>query len=206
MGRGALSVRITPANSEPIRVITAHLKSKLVTYPGNRFAPENEKERAEGAGIALARRTAEAVTLRLHVNKILAETARLILVGDLNDGPHAATSQLLLGPADGNIEKGDGGDAVRLYNLTDALPLHGIKEKVFLPEGENFSRRHEGRGEMLDQILATKKLIFDEGEYRVSQVRSLVNLIEGQNVTGTPGQRVGAEASDHAPVFADFEL
>ena len=40
----------------------------------------------------------------------------------------------------------------------------------------------------------------------VSQVRSLVNLIEGENVTGTPGERVGEEAFDHAPIFADFEV
>ena len=72
-------------------LITAHLKSKLLTFPGGRFTPRNEEERAQVAGIALMRRMAEAVTLRIWVNGLLGGAGRtpLLLLGDLNDVPEA---------------------------------------------------------------------------------------------------------------------
>lgn len=45
MGRGALKVSVAPSGGE-IRLVVAHLKSKLVTYPGGRFNPHDEDERA----------------------------------------------------------------------------------------------------------------------------------------------------------------
>ena len=47
MGRGALAIEVRKGQ-ERIRLVTAHLKSKLVTYPGGRFAPLDEHERARG--------------------------------------------------------------------------------------------------------------------------------------------------------------
>jgi hypothetical protein len=44
MGRGALRVRVTKDNLT-VDLITAHLKSKLLTFPGGRFTPRNEEER-----------------------------------------------------------------------------------------------------------------------------------------------------------------
>jgi endonuclease/exonuclease/phosphatase family metal-dependent hydrolase len=65
MGRGALCVRLTK-NRLTVDVITAHLKSKLLTFPrpggGSSISPRDEDERAQVAGIALMRRMAEAVT------------------------------------------------------------------------------------------------------------------------------------------------
>jgi len=206
LGRGALSVEVRPSGSR-IRIVNTHLKSKLLSYPGGRFNPRDENERAEAGGIALARRTAEAVTLRRHLNALSGDgLSRIILLGDLNDGPDAATSQILLGPADGDIVREDGLDPVRLYNLTDSVPLRGNAVKQFIDPNAAFSRRHEGRGEMLDQILASRELVFRSDDFRVTSVVSLVRLIEGENITGTPGERIGEEGSDHAPVLAEFEL
>lgn len=84
-------------------IITAHLKSKLLIFPrpdGRSFAPRNEEERAQAAGVALMRRTAEAVTLRIRVNSLLEGNDRnpLLLLGDFNDVPEAQTSLILNGP------------------------------------------------------------------------------------------------------------
>jgi len=44
MGRGALQVSVTAGGREVV-VVTAHLKSKLLTFPGGRFRPRDEGER-----------------------------------------------------------------------------------------------------------------------------------------------------------------
>ena len=70
MGRGALQARVT-VDGTAIDFVTAHLKSKLLHFADNRFAPRDEGERARYAGYALALRTAEAITLRDHVTRML---------------------------------------------------------------------------------------------------------------------------------------
>jgi hypothetical protein len=47
-----------------IDLIAAHFKSKLLTFPPNRFSPHDEGERARFGAYALYRRAAEAVTVR----------------------------------------------------------------------------------------------------------------------------------------------
>ena len=43
MGRGALQVTVR-ANNRDVHIITAHLKSKLLTFPDGRFTPHTEDE------------------------------------------------------------------------------------------------------------------------------------------------------------------
>ena len=52
MGRGALHITITLAGTA-WHVVTAHLKSKLLSFPGGRFAPTDEDERARFGAYAL---------------------------------------------------------------------------------------------------------------------------------------------------------
>ena len=49
-------------------LVTVHLKSKLLTYPGGRFAPDDEDQRARFGAYALYRRAAEAATVRVHAD------------------------------------------------------------------------------------------------------------------------------------------
>ena len=212
MGRGALKVEVELAAGTRIRLVTLHLKSKLLTFPGagggTGFSTNDENLRAEAAGIALLRRSVEAVTVRTFLNAVMEDNQSIhtIVLGDLNDEPKAATSQIFLGPTDKDITTADSKDHVRLYNLTESVPLPGTDRREFLPEAERFTRVHEGRGEILDQIIASRSLIFRDGDFRVQEVRSLVSLIEGQSITDNPSDRVGEEASDHAPVLAQFDL
>src|SRR4029453_18144431 len=53
MGRGALAVTVTSDAGIPVRLITTHLKSKLLTFPGGRFNPRDEDESARYAAYAL---------------------------------------------------------------------------------------------------------------------------------------------------------
>jgi len=129
-----------------------------------------------------------------------------IVLGDLNDEPLAATSQIFCGPADSDVKSTDRNDPARIYNLVDAIPLRGIATKNFLAETERFSRVHEGRGELIDHIMASKGLVFGGGDFVVKEVRSFVNLIAGQSVSNNPNERATSIAPDHAPVLARFEL
>jgi endonuclease/exonuclease/phosphatase family metal-dependent hydrolase len=118
MGRGAVAITVQPAAGNPIRLLTTHLKSKLLTFPGGRFQPHDEAERARFAAYVLYRGAAEAATLRVWVTGTLSQVDHppLILTGDLNDTVQAATTQLLLGPPGSEIgtqgfNQPDAGDA-----------------------------------------------------------------------------------------------
>jgi hypothetical protein len=45
-----------------------------------------------------------------------------LVLGDLNDEPRVATTQLLLGSEDADLTSDDKFDFVRLYNLVDSIP------------------------------------------------------------------------------------
>jgi endonuclease/exonuclease/phosphatase family metal-dependent hydrolase len=225
LGRGALPITVR-VGTRTIRLIALHLKSKLVSYvphphQSQRFAPDNENERAIGAGLALLRRTAEAVTIRIRLNDAMQADASIdtIVLGDFNDEPHAATSLTFLGPEDQDASRPDSFDGVRLYNLVTAIPLAGAKELRLLPpidaehpdRSENYTRSYKGRPELIDHILVSRSLLgssdeLKQGRSLVKEVRLRVDLIKGQQVSDTPTDRLGKAASDHAPVYARFAL
>ena len=105
MGRGALRVRVR-AEGRDVDLLTCHLKSKLLTFPGPRFSPHDEDERARFASYALFRRSAEATTVRVRATSLLGglgQERAVIVLGDLNDEPEAQTTQALLGPTGSEI-------------------------------------------------------------------------------------------------------
>ncbi|MBA2712680.1 MAG: hypothetical protein H0U55_03875, partial [Rubrobacteraceae bacterium] len=207
MDRGALRVRVAKEGLE-VDLVACHLKSKLLSFPrpwGASFIPRDEGERAQAAGIALERRTAEAVTMRLWANGLLesADTVPVLLLGDLNDVPAAQTSLILNGPPGSQIgtqgfDRPDAGDAARLFNLA---PL--------IEEGSRYSRIEEGRKELLDQILASADLlpVGENSKRRLPTVDSYVDFRnELPSVQNDPGERAEDVAPDHAPVTATFDL
>ena len=202
MGRGALRARVRKEDLA-VDLVTVHLKSKLLSFPrpwGTSFAPRDEDERAQATGVALHRRAAEAVTVRVWANELLgAGDVPLVLLGDLNDVPEAQTSLLLNGPPGSQIGSGgfgrpDKGDASRLFNLA-----------TLIPEGRRYSRVHEGRPELLDQILASAGLVPQGGDGLSPSADALVDFRDRlPSVRDDPAEREGAEAPDHAPVVATF--
>jgi endonuclease/exonuclease/phosphatase family metal-dependent hydrolase len=189
MGRGALKVTVEPKQGLLINVITTHLKSKLITYPNNRRFPHNEDERARETGVALIKRAVEAIALRVYANSLVTNNNDpLIVLGDLNDGPEAVTTQMLLGPEDGSLSRRDKSDDVRLYNLA-----------TYILDGRRYSRIYKKNQELIDHILVSYELIFEQ-----RQVDSYVESI--QSITESVSSRRDATHPDHAPVFARFEL
>jgi len=197
MGRGAVAITVTTDAGTPVRLVTAHLKSKLLSFPGGRFSPHDENERARFATYALDRRAAEASTLRVWATATLTAAAPgqpLILAGDLNDTVQAATTQLLLGPPGSEIgtagfDQPDQGDEQRLWNLA---PL--------MPEGRNYSRIDQGRRELIDHILVSQAAV----EPLAAIETGAVIPPPLPSITSYPNERRNAPSSDHAPVVASF--
>jgi endonuclease/exonuclease/phosphatase family metal-dependent hydrolase len=176
--------------------VTCHLKSKLLSFPGGRFQPQHEGERARFAAYALDRRAAEAVTVRAYADRLLdghGDERAVIVLGDLNDEPLAATTQILLGPPGSEIgtpgfDRPDQGDPWRLWNLAQQIP-----------EERRFTRVFRGRPELIDHILVTHALVtalpaVDTGD------------VQPRSITEIASARRDEPASDHAPVIARFEL
>jgi len=197
MGRGAVAITAMTDLGQPVRLLTAHLKSKLLTFPGGRFQPHDESERARFAAYALYRRAAEAASLRTWATTTMAaQTEPVVLCGDLNDTVQAATTQLLLGPPGSEIDtRGfkipDQGDAQRLWNLA---PL--------MPSGRNYSRINQGRPELIDHILVSELLV---KSVDVNSVGAVVTT-PLPSITPEPTARLNEPSSDHAPVIASFEV
>jgi predicted extracellular nuclease len=216
MGRGAVHVRVQK-NGAVLNVITAHLKSKLLEFPHG-FSTKDEDLRVRVAAAALARRTAEAAALRMAVTQIRqgVPNEAVIVMGDMNDEPDAATTQMLCGPpgdqpftkADGKLDgpsfdRKDANDVERLFNVTG-----------FISQDRRYSRVFEGKKELIDHILVSANLVpqLDAAHKRHPVVDSLVDYgAEGPggtlpSIPEDPHQRQGKPASDHAPVVATFEI
>ena len=90
------------------------------------------------------------------------------MLGDLNDGPEAATTQILYGPdgsqphgdqdvanAASGFHKADAGDAQRLFNVAKLMS-----------EARRWSRINSGQKELIDHILASERFIPRVGKLR----------------------------------------
>jgi endonuclease/exonuclease/phosphatase family metal-dependent hydrolase len=117
----------------------------------------------------------------------------VVLLGDLNDEPQAATTQILLGPPGSEIDtpgfgRPDQGDGARLWNLAPLIPAERRRSRVF-----------RGRGELIDHILVSHAL--------VGTVESVdTGPGEPPSITELPTARRDEPASDHLPVVARFDL
>jgi hypothetical protein len=199
LGRPALRVRVAvPDPVGPVTevdLVSVHLKSKLLTFPGGRFSPRDEDERARYAVYALHRRAAESAGVRAAVTALLAATDAVPVVvgGDLNDEPTAATTQILLGPpgseiGTGGFDQPDQGDPQRLWNLA---PL--------IPEEERYSRVYRGRRELIDHLLVSHPLV-------TRVVAATTAGATPPSVGDNPNARVDDPVSDHRPVLVTLDV
>jgi hypothetical protein len=98
-------------------------------------------------------------------------------------------------------------------SIVDSIPRRGDEahDKRFMPESERFSRIYEGRRELINHIFVSTGLLGQTNDLRhdrwkIQEVRSLVDSIQGQSIGDSPVNRIGKNRPDHAPVYARFEL
>ena len=206
MSRGAVRILVKPKSSLPVHLINVHFKSKLLTYSSStgrpRFSPHNENERAQVAGLALLKRTAEAVAIRVKANELLENNDKqgLIVLGDLNDVTSAATTQILQGASGSEIgttafNRSDRGDDTRLFNLA---PL--------IDSQRRYSRIHKNSKELIDHIFVSQELLPGQPR-KLPEVDSHVDFAETiSSISDNPRERRGKPGSDHAPITAIFDF
>ena len=189
LGRPGLRARVR-SGGRTIEVVSVHLKSKLLTFPGGRFTPRDEDERTRYAVYALQRRAAEAAGIRSYVTALLGgdPEASVVVAGDLNDEQQAATTQILYGPPGSELgtegfDRPDTGDTQRLWNTAG-----------FIAAGERWSRVYRGRRELIDHVLVSHALI--DAVQSATTAGGAVDSIGDQ-----PGTRRNATASDHRPIL-----
>jgi endonuclease/exonuclease/phosphatase family metal-dependent hydrolase len=200
--RPAFKITI-PHNGSEIEIITAHLKSKLLSFRGH-FSTTDETLRARTAYFALERRAAEATTLREQVTALLKNPRNVVLLGDFNDGSEAATTEILYGPpgsqprgpedathATGAFQRGDAEDKQRLFNVTKLVP-----------EERRWSRRYNGTKELIDHILVSQGLMPRANGLRQVPTMSILNDDTPNLIGANP--TVNGVIPDHAPVTAQF--
>ncbi len=130
---------------------------------GSKYHPKDEGERYRYVAYALYCRTGEAMTVRERVNRLLAPAngsfdpgdglgreMAVIVCGDFNNEPDAATTQILQGPASsefgtGGFDAEDKGDGYRLWNVA---PLLNLGPNGELPAEEPYTRVFKGRDEL----------------------------------------------------------
>jgi endonuclease/exonuclease/phosphatase family metal-dependent hydrolase len=202
MGRGALRVRVMKSGF-CTDVVVVHLKSKLLTFENGAFTTSDETLRAQAATLALVRRAAEAATVRTAVQSFVqrAPRAGLAVLGDFNDGPEAATTQIFQGPQGSEIGTRafgipDAGDETRLWNLACRID-----------PARRYSRIHQGEGELLDQILVSKEFFFRRRSGKRGLPRFVDSRVEGLRSIGeNPNAEPASVRPDHAPVTAKFDF
>jgi hypothetical protein len=191
MGRGALHVRVT-AHGTSIDLVSCHLKSKLLQFPGG-FQPANEGERARFGAYALYRRAAQATTIREFADSLLNGESRRDRsrrpqrrsAGRHDPDPAPPPGSEIGTPGE---LRPDAGDVWRLWNLAPRIP-----------EAHRYSRIFSGRRELIDHILISHALLAGATDVDTG-VQDL------PSITNDPAPRRDDTASDHAPVIARITL
>lgn len=153
--RPPLHATLRLKNGPCLHVITAHFKSKrpkfLSDAQGNPTEDRDDPAvQALGGLRSLIMRGAEALAVRLKVIELLSRTREpLVMMGDLNDGPHSVTTQLVAATSQVAYDRGAYDNA--LFSAWDVQGESALRRDVA------FSHIHQGFPEVLDQILVSEE-------------------------------------------------
>lgn len=187
-------------------VFNAHLKSKRPLYPEDSTADEPENfdfyGRAEGSFRSLALRAGEALALRrATLERLTGSDQPVFVVGDLNDGLGAVTTEMVRGemPFRGwafDIRRGFWD--VEMYS---AVRTHLRRTE----DASIYTHVFNGHYDTLDHILVSQEFFF-RNPRRIGDVtfaRVYNDHLTDFSVTGAPSL---GDASDHGQVVARFVL
>ena len=146
-----------PGERGTMRVLVAHLKSKRPKFLQDE-AGEPLEDR-DDAGVqaratlrSLTMRAAECVALRVLVDKRLAQTREpLVLMGDLNDSPHAVTTQIIA--ATNAVAYDRTARDTALFHVLD------VQSDASVRGGVAYSHVYQGRPDVLDQIWVSEEFV-----------------------------------------------
>lgn len=123
--------------------------------------------------------------MRHHATQMLGghgQDRALVVLGDLNDEPLAATTQILLGPPGSEFATGG------FTSPTRATANGSGTSAPRLPDGRNTSRIFNGRGELIDHILISHKLAqrLDSADIGTTELPSITADPNARRAPTTP--------------------
>jgi endonuclease/exonuclease/phosphatase family metal-dependent hydrolase len=157
--RPVLHARLRTPTGGALHVLVVHLKSKRPKYlqdPEGQ-ALEDSKDptvTARATMRSLLMRAAEAAALRRVVVDITSRqhaAEPLLLLGDMNDGPHSVTSQMIA--ATQAVAYDRSARDVALYHAWDVQTEPALKRDMA------YSNVHQGWPELLDQIWVSEEFV-----------------------------------------------
>ena len=152
--RFSVALRDAPPLTE---VFVAHLKSKLPTQVNGETwydaDPETYRDHrnALGAAISTIRRTAEATALRVLLTEVMKGTETPVLVlGDLNDGQHSNTINILTEQPNYLVGESQGGADIGLYTAQTLQEYRDTRDVYY-------THVHQDLRESLDHVLVSEQ-------------------------------------------------
>ncbi|MFZ2503591.1 MAG: endonuclease/exonuclease/phosphatase family protein, partial [Nocardioides sp.] len=184
------------------RVYVAHFKSKrpvrIDEEPWFNADPATYRTHAPALGSALAtiRRTAEATALRIILNETMKGTVTpTIVLGDLNDGHHSNTLNIVTGQPRYLVGESRGGGDTALYSA-QSLQEYRDSRDVY------YTHVHDDHRESLDHVLVSEQF-YDNSLRRVWLFDGLIVNNDHLNDTDDFAHKA-AGSSDHGPVRVRF--
>jgi Endonuclease/Exonuclease/phosphatase family len=196
-------VILDPATAATATVFVVHLKSKrpIIDPDAAEFDP---REEALGKARSLIRRAAEAAALRfLLLEEIVDNERPAIVLGDLNDGTRAVSTDIVMGDAPSRFWPHDREMREALW---DRL-LYSAYEINNRQTGRDISYSHifSGHYENLDHILVSEQF-YDRNPDRIGELTNLRHfndhLFDAQLTEDRPNRVV----SDHGQIVAEIHL
>lgn len=159
--RPVLRAQLRTAWGLPLHVLVVHLKSKRPKYvqdaAGNVLEDRDDPAVTARATMrSLLQRAAEAAALRRIVVEITGRQGEhqgepLVLLGDMNDGAHAVTTQMIA--ANQAVAYDRGARDVALYHALEVATEPALRRDLA------YSHVHQGWPELLDQIWVSEELV-----------------------------------------------
>lgn len=159
--RPVLRARLRGPTGLPLHVLVVHLKSKRPKYlqdeDGNVIEDRDDPAVTARATMrSLLQRAAEAAALRRIVVEVTGRDGQhqgepLVLLGDMNDGAHAVTTQMIA--ANQAVAYDRGARDVALYHALDVATEPALRRDHF------YSHVYQGWPELLDQVWVSEELV-----------------------------------------------
>lgn len=178
-------------SAKPLHLFVVHLRAPIAAMiRGGKNRDRSWKSAsawAEGYQLSVLKQTAQALELRLSVEKLFDEDeeARVVLTGDFNATGDTGTLRLLR--ADPDDTASPEFENRRLFQLDASLPLDRRQTVI-----------HKGRGQALDHILASQAMTDRTADVRVFNCGLPDEILDAGDD--------GYAGSYHAAMRAEFEL
>ncbi len=166
--RPVLKATLRPRHGPVLHVLVAHLKSKRPKYlqdaAGNPIEDRDNPVITVRATLrSLMMRAAESAALRGLVLRLIARTREpLVLLGDMNDGPHSVTSQMIA--ATQAVAYDRQARDVALFHAWDVQTEPALKRDMA------YSHIFQGWPDLLDQIWVSEEFV-GGSKYALGDVR-----------------------------------